>query len=136
MTPRRLLIATLLVAYVIPLVWILFTPHGSTPAGIVLWTADAVHALGVPETVAMITRVEFGLNVVLMVPVFGLASLMWPRWTWRDWTTLGFIVSGIVELLQGFVLPERAAAFSDVVANTLGALIGAFLARGVNRLLG
>ena len=54
-----------------------------------------------------------------------LASVIRPGPSWRDWTALGFIVALTVEVVQGLVLPERQMAFSDVVANTAGALVGA-----------
>lgn len=52
---------------------------------------------------------------------------MWPALSWQDWTALGFVVAVGVDLTKGLVLPDRHTAFSDVVANTAGALIGASL---------
>ena len=52
--------------------------------------------------------------------------------TWRDWTAYGFLFAGSVEVFQGLFLPERSATYVDVVANTLGALIGAVAAHVVH----
>jgi len=43
------------------------------------------------------------------------------------WIAMGFAVSLLVEATQ-VALPERMATHSDVVANTLGAAVGALLA--------
>jgi VanZ family protein len=40
-----------------------------------------------------------------------------------------------VEVLQGLVLPGRQAAYSDVVANTAGILVGAVLYRAIRPML-
>ncbi|MGB0101357.1 MAG: VanZ family protein, partial [Nocardioides sp.] len=58
-------------------------------------------------------------------PVAALGSLIWSRLTWQEWTAYAFVGAGLVELTQGLLLPDRSATFSDVVANTLGGLIGA-----------
>jgi VanZ family protein len=57
-----------------------------------------------------------------------------PSYSWRDWTAFGFCLACLVELLQGLLLPGRHASFSDVVANTLGALLGALLGFGAHTL--
>ena len=54
--------------------------------------------------------------------------MLWPRPTWRDWTAVGFAASFVVEVAQALVLDARPATHSDVVANTLGTLVGALLA--------
>jgi VanZ family protein len=46
-----------------------------------------------------------------------------------EWTAIGFLAAMFVELFQAFVLPGRTATFSDIVANTLGALLGALAVR-------
>ena len=58
-----------------------------------------------------------------------------PRHHWANWVVYGFVLSCAVELVQGLVLPPRSAQFEDVVANTLGALVGALAAVPVSRVL-
>jgi glycopeptide antibiotics resistance protein len=79
-------------------------------------------------------RLEFIMNAVIIAPVPFLGYLLFPKYSWRDWTALGFVGALTVEIIQGLLLPERNASYTDVVANTLGALMGAGLAE-VSRLL-
>lgn len=44
---------------------------------------------------------------------------------WQDWTAYGLLGAMVVEVAQGLLLPDREPAFSDVVANALGAAGGA-----------
>lgn len=63
-------------------------------------------------------------------------ALAWPRSNWRDWTAIGFVLSGAVEVIQALALDGRSATFVDVVANTLGAFLGAIAVRAVSGSLG
>jgi glycopeptide antibiotics resistance protein len=67
------------------------------------------------------------LNVALFLP-FGV-SLRWlrvnPYWA----IALGFALSLGVEVLQRTVIPGREAELQDLIANTLGALLGWLIAR-------
>ncbi len=76
------------------------------------------------------------LNVVACRPLSLLGSLLWPRPTWRDWTAVGFVASLVVEAFQAVALGARQATHADVVANTLGMLLGALLGLLVRRILG
>lgn len=68
------------------------------------------------------------LNMALFaVPVF-LASIVWPRVRIWQWTLLGFVASIGVEAIQFLHLP-RDATIVDVIANTAGSFVGAFLGR-------
>lgn len=70
----------------------------------------------------------FALNVVLFVPLTFLAAQLRPQWSWLSFTAAGLIVAALIELTQLW-MPHRTASLVDVAANTLGALIGAVLAR-------
>jgi glycopeptide antibiotics resistance protein len=74
------------------------------------------------------TVVEFTANVALFVPLSCLGSLLRPRWTWSAWTAAGFGVSLAIELGQLAVLPDRSATGYDILANAIGAFLGAVLA--------
>jgi hypothetical protein len=131
--PSRGLLAAL-VAYSLALVWILLWPS-SGPA---TTTVDHVHRLvldlGLPPGLVTGGRVEFALNTLMVAPVSILATLLWPRLTWERCTAFGFVVSGSVELLQGLLLQQRSAQFVDVVANTLGILVGATVGHWISSL--
>ncbi|MGV8965596.1 MAG: VanZ family protein [Cellulomonas sp.] len=73
-------------------------------------------------------RIEFLANIALFVP-FGLllAAVLRPtRWWWA--VVAGFGYSLTAEIAQGIWRPQRSGTVSDVIANTLGALLGAGLA--------
>ncbi len=70
--------------------------------------------------------IEFWSNVALYGPLGIFAMAMVPTLRWWQAVVLAIAVSGIFELLQG-LLSGRTAAVQDVVANTLGAAIGAAL---------
>ncbi len=116
-----------LAAYSLLLGWILLWPSGEPATAAVEHVRRFVLVLGSPEGLVSGARVEFVLNALMVAPVPLLATLLWPRWTWERWTVLGFVVSGAVELIQGLLLQQRSAEFVDIVANTLGVLIGAVL---------
>lgn len=83
---------------------------------------------GLPAAITTRARVEFVLNAAMFTPAAFLAAMTFPRHHWANWVVYGFIGSSAVELLQGLLLPPRSAQFEDVVANTLGALVGALAA--------
>ena len=102
-------------------------PSGEPATATVEHVRRVVLDLGAPDGLVSGGRVEFALNALMVAPVPLLATLLWPRWTWERWTVLGFVASGGVELIQGLLLQQRSAEFVDIVANTLGVLLGAIL---------
>jgi glycopeptide antibiotics resistance protein len=121
----------LLVGYAIFLALALFSPSSEHQSGAVAWLAERLREVGVSPAVASFSHLEVATNVALVVPLSFLGSLVVNRWTWRDWTAWTFVGAVVVESLQGLLLPGRTATFSDVVANTLGGLVGACLASGL-----
>jgi glycopeptide antibiotics resistance protein len=89
--------------------------------------------VSVPETIASPVRLEFLVNAVIIAPAPLLGSILLPSYTWRDWIAVGFAGALVVEILQAVLLSGRDGSFVDVVANTLGALLGAVLAGLVRR---
>lgn len=111
--------------YCLVLLFVLFNPSNEVPSDSIRWFSDLGQTLGLPEQVTRLSRVEFGLNVLILVPFSLLGAMITDQTDWRTWVAYGFVFSGFVELSQGLVLGARSATFSDVVANTLGAGIGA-----------
>jgi len=70
--------------------------------------------------------VDFTLNVVLFVP-FGL-GLMWLTGNWRRSTVIGAVTTLFIETLQWRLIPGRDASLGDLLANSMGTVIGAWLA--------
>ena len=115
----------LLGIYSVLLALALFSPTSHLQSSAVAHLGAVLARHGVPATLVTYSRLEVLMNAAIIAPFTFLASLSWPSWSWRDWTAAGFIGAVTVELAQGLFLPGRQAAFSDIVANTAGALAGA-----------
>ena len=70
--------------------------------------------------------VDFSLNIVLFVP-FGL-GLMWMTSQWRRSALIGAITTLCIESFQWRLIPGRDASLGDILANSMGTVIGAWLA--------
>lgn len=115
--------------YVVALAVVVLSPSNTHQSELVVQTRLVlIHHLGFTWRQATLPRVEMALNVVMVMPLGLLGVLSWPRSRWQTWTAYAFLGSLAVELFQGFFLPGRQASTSDIVANTLGALIGALIA--------
>jgi len=78
------------------------------------------------------TQLESFANVLLFVPFGLLIALLLPtRWWWLVIVALA-VVAGGIELGQALFLPGRVASFDDVLANSLGGVVGVAIA-GVAR---
>ena len=117
----------LLGIYSVLLALALFSPTSQLQSSAVVHLGSLLSSLGVPAKFVTFPRLEVVMNAAIVAPFTFLASLSWPSWSWRDWTAVGFVGAVIVELAQGLYLPGREAAFSDIVANTAGALAGALV---------
>lgn len=74
--------------------------------------------------------IEFGLNVLLFVPLGFLVTGVARRWSVGLFSSVA--ISVVAELAQ-IMLPARLPSVRDVIANVLGALIGALIAAHVIR---
>lgn len=124
-----------LVAYACFLAVVLLSPSSGAQSASVTRFADVAHAVGFPADLVTQARAEFVANALIIVPVSALGSVIWPRSTWRDWTAWSFLLAASVELAQGLLLPGRTATMVDIVANTLGGLLGAVLVLLVRRVV-
>lgn len=103
----------------------LLAPTSGTQSSMASWVVDLGTWVGFSAETATQARAEFLCNVAILAPVSALGSLIWRRTTWRDWTAYAFVIACLVEVTQGLLLGERTASTADVVANTLGGLVGA-----------
>ena len=128
----------LALAYLAALTLIAFWPtpvdrglHGSI-SSVVLW----LHAHGVPVWLDY-EIIEFSANIVLFVPVGLLVVLLAGTRHHSIGTLIGTMVGTLfsctIELGQLLFLPERFATVNDVIANSLGALLGTLIAAVVLR---
>lgn len=88
---------------------------------------DVLHRNGIPGWFGY-NKLEFSANILMFVPLGFLIALVLPARVW--WLTLlitlGFSVA--IELTQGALLAERFSSVTDVVANTIGGIIGTLIA--------
>lgn len=124
----------LLAAYTVVVLLITWLPaeDAGRVTGIVDTLAGLLVPLGVPFDAAY-TVLEFVANVALFAPFGALLALAWSRLPWWAASLVGAGLSCVIELVQ-IALPSRFATVSDVVANTLGTLIGVLLVRILQRM--
>ena len=110
-------------------------PTGELPIRVVEGTSARLESLGLPGWATDTTVWELVYNVLLFVPVAFTCATLWRRVTLLRWTLLGLAASVLIETVQAVLLADRTPQLRDLVANTLGALAGAALARVVWRAL-
>ncbi|MFF2371018.1 VanZ family protein [Agromyces sp. NPDC058110] len=126
---RRLRVG-LALAYAAALAFVLFWPvHIDGVGGFVQFgpLLDAIALLGIPAW-ASYPFVEFAFNMALFAPL-GLLVAVGSRHPGArriaTATAAGLVLSGLAELVQHLFLPDRTTDVRDVVANALGAGLGA-----------
>lgn len=125
----------LLVVYGALLAWALLWPTSTVQNELVVRLVELVNRMHPPAGLVTYERGEVVMNALIIVPAGLLGSMVFPRVTWQAWTAYGFLAAVAVELFQGLVLSGRHAAYSDVVANTAGILIGAVLYLAIRPML-
>lgn len=83
-----------------------------------------LHRHGVPGWFNYDT-VQFSANVILFMPLGALGASMFPRSLWWTSAVIGLSASLVIEFVQAVCLPGRTADAGDLLANTLGAVLGA-----------
>jgi|GEM_PF-2531863 len=129
---RRVVIVIVGIAYGIGLWTVLFWPvHVDGEGGLIRVDGiiDLLARMGMPASIRY-PLVQSGLNAVLFLP-FG---ALWAGWFRRQRlhlvisaTVLASTASLAAEIAQGHYLPERTFDLRDVVANGVGAGIGALI---------
>ncbi len=104
------------------------TPVDAPSHSTLLALLKAVHRLRVLMFIDY-PQVEFLANVAMFVPLGLLVAVLFGLRRWAFAVLLCFGVSSLIETAQFFFLPGRYGTVDDVIANTLGALVGALLAR-------
>jgi len=119
----------ILVAMAVPLALIAFwpSPVDKPVSGQLSTVLIFLHRHGLPAWINY-SFVEASANVVLFMPVGLAAALSFPSKRWWQIGAFGLLVSGCIELGQLLFLQDRFAAVSDVITNTIGAVLGAALA--------
>ncbi len=119
----------LAIAYFAALAGILFwpSPVDRPIDGALMQLIQWLHGHGLPEWFIGYRKVEFAANILLFIPLGIILVLRLPRKLWWLAIVIAAVFSGAVELAQAIFLPARVPAWSDIVANTAGAFIGAIL---------
>lgn len=91
---------------------------------------DALRAAGAPLWVDY-DLIDFLANIAFFVPVGLIAALLLPRRLWWLAIPIGAALSAALELGQALFLPQRYASLTDVIANTLGAALGALIGAAI-----
>ena len=130
---RTLLLRIVFAVYLVAVGLIVWSPQPDAGefTGIVAIAARWLEALGLPFEPSYVV-LEILANVALFVP-FGVLAMTAFRWM-RVWSTTAaaLVTTGLIEGVQLF-LPTRYSTVSDLIANTVGALIGALLVAGWRR---
>lgn len=71
--------------------------------------------------------VEFLANVGMFIPIGFFAAIAVSRRLWWIVIIAGALLSVGIEQAQALLLPERFATVSDILANSLGAIVGAVI---------
>ena len=121
---RGVLVALLLVELA-GIGWLVLNPSPATPTTAVFDLSAWFHAHGIESRATQTDVVEFGLNVLLFIPLGLLLSLLFSRVPLAVWMMVGIALSGALETLQLEFLPARSASAQDFAANTIGMFIGA-----------
>jgi len=125
---RRPVLSAVTVAYLAVVAWITLNPAPGNPAGnpllrSLLRFVSAVPGLGWVDYVVA----EFSANVLMFVPMGLLFTLLLGRWRWWLAVAIGVVATLVIEFSQLF-LPARFSDPSDLLANTLGTLVGVGIA--------
>ncbi len=103
--------------------WPSHIDEGVAPA--LSYLLNALHRAGVPSFVDY-SLVEFCANIAMFFPLgYFLAVLFGRRWFLA--VPLLIVLSTLVEVSQAAFLAGRTADWTDVLANSLGGLLGALL---------
>ena len=122
--PLHRIIVALAAAYLLAVVLIVFwpTPVDRPAAGTLHQVLSWLYRHGMPRFINY-NVVEFSANIVMFIPLGIIASSYFKNAVVG--VILGALSSCLIELGQALMLPDRYATGLDVLANTMGAGLGA-----------
>ncbi|MGO4536186.1 VanZ family protein [Leifsonia sp. 2MCAF36] len=124
---RRAVLPLLIAGYLAAVAWITLSPVPGNPAGNPLLRALLRAVSAVPGLHWVDYDVaEFSANVLLFVPMGLLFTVLLGAWRWWLTVAIGVVATLVIEFVQLF-LPERVSDPRDLLANTLGTLLGVAL---------
>ena len=124
--PRLQIAAGILVAYAIAVLTVTLWPtpvdHGFQPS--ISRFLGVLHRHGLPVWFGY-NKLEFGANIAMFLPAGFLVALLLPARRWWIALLICPAISIGIELTQAIFLSARFATVNDVIANSLGAVLGA-----------
>lgn len=127
--PRHRLATLAAALYFVALAAIVFwpSPVDRPIDGALMLVIGWLHGHGLPQWFIGYRKIEFAANILIFVPVGVIIAARLHRRFWWVAVVAAAALSGLIELAQAMFLPARVPAWSDIVANTSGALVGAVL---------
>ncbi|MGO4594363.1 VanZ family protein [Leifsonia sp. 2TAF2] len=121
---RRAVLPALITVYLAAVGWITLNPAPGDPSGNPLLRDLLRIVSGIPGFGWVDYDVaEFSANILLFVPLGVLFTLLLGRWRWWLTLAIGVGTTLAIEFVQLF-LPARFTDARDLLANTLGTLLG------------
>jgi len=84
------------------------------------------HQQGLPTWITF-GKIEFAANILMFIPIGFFGALCLSRFRWLI-IPIVIAASATIEFVQSTRLPERVGTPRDVVANTIGAVLGLIMA--------
>jgi len=103
------------------------TPLDQGYEGSIERVLSILHRNGIPEWFGY-NKLEFSANIAMFVPIGFLITLLLPARVWWLALVISPAFSVAIELTQLVALSSRFATATDVMSNSLGALIGIIMA--------
>lgn len=119
------LLATSVIIVLLATLWP--TPLDQGYSAAIQKVLNVVHRNGVPEWFGY-NKLEFSANIAMFVPLGFLAALLLPSRVWWLALIIGPGMSIAIEWTQATFLAARFATATDVVSNSIGAVIGIVVA--------
>ncbi|KQX05672.1 MULTISPECIES: VanZ family protein [unclassified Leifsonia] len=134
-TRRRRLAAVLMAVYLLVLALVVLWPEPvDKPANHEVYASIIwFHQLGLDWVTY--DMIEFTSNVVMFLPFGIILTVLLGRRLWWLSTLAAVVLSTAIELTQLLLLPDRYPSVRDVIANSIGALIGSLLVLLVGTLM-
>ena len=127
---RHPILSTLTLAYLAIVGWLTLTPSSTGFESGLLWRlADALGQYPATDWFTFM-RLEFLANIAMFVPFGVFLVLLFGRRMWWLAIVLGVLMTAGIEFAQNFI-PSRVSDPRDLLANSVGAVVGTLLALAV-----
>lgn len=112
--------------------WLVFGSAGSDINQLVVNIWLQARRWGLIHPRASTEELAGTLNALMLIPPATLAVVAFPRVPWWCFAILAFASSTTIETIQQTIVEGRSAEVGDVVANTVGGVLGALCGQAYN----